>query len=152
MVSSLADNYLFLQGVIEQRLAAVFADDANKVPIEGVESLIAAGESEKRPVVIHVIYGGDAVPDSDSQRAGRGASQLVDQRWLASLYLTALQGTDRAARNAKAGQYLMRIHKALAGWQPDGQARAFRRIGSPQPSHTKANSMYPLGFAITLNL
>lgn len=143
------DNYLFLQPLIAARLKDQLADDT---PIEGIESLTQAGDQDKRPRVIYVMWAGDIFDESDSGRAGRGVSQMVRQRWMVALRINNASQVDKAARNADAGRWLSRIHKALAGWVPDGLGRPFVRSGSVAPNYTKASGLFPLGFAIQLNL
>jgi len=47
---------------------------------------------------------------------------------------------------------LTQLHKALAGWQPEGCARTFTRCNGLVPDYTRASGLYPLAFEITLTL
>jgi len=145
---AILENYLFLQPLIEQRLRAVLGAE---LPIEGIEELAQVGETDQRPKVVYVMWAGDAFDDSDAGRAQRGASQMVRQRWMVALRIRNVSQVDKAARHKEAGSLLSQIHKAIAGWSPEGVSRAFVRSGNLAPNYTKT-SLYPLGFAIQLTL
>lgn len=147
---ALAANYLFLQPMLEARLRELFAVDG--IPVEGIESLAQVGDADLRPLIVYVMWAGDTFDESDAGRAGRGASQMLRQRWMVGLRVSNVAQANRDARNTSAGQLLSRIHKSIAGWAPPGLARAFVRAGSLTPSYTKASGMYPLGFGIQLTL
>lgn len=145
----LLSNYLFLQPLIEARLREQLS---NSVPVEGIEELSQAGVEDRRPQVVFVYWAGDRFDESDGGRAGRGASQLFRQRWLVLIYVRNDSQTNRAARNQAAGELLSRVHKSLAGWQPEGLARTFTRANGPVPNYTRASGLLPLAFEITLTL
>lgn len=142
-------NYLSLQPRIEQRLREQLG---NNIPVEGIEELGQAGMEDRRPQVVFVYWAGDRFDESDTGRAGRGASQILRQRWLVLIYVRNDSQLNRDARNQAAGALLSSVHKALAGWQPDGVARTFTRANGPAPDYTRASGMLPLGFEITLTL
>jgi len=142
-------NYLFLQPLIEARLKA---EVAGGMPVEGIEELAQAGKEDQRPFVIFVYWAGDRFDETEAGRAGRGTSQMMRQRWFVILYARNAAQANRDARNASVGALLTQLHKALAGWQPEGCARTFTRCNGLVPDYTRASGLYPLAFEITLTL
>lgn len=149
----LAANYLFLQPLIEARLAAQIGEN---IPVEGIEELAQAGAEDARPYVIFVYWAGDRFNESDGGRALAGTSQILHQRWLVLLYVKNAAHANRAARNEAAGGLLSRLHKALAGWTPlgaqPGSPHKFNRINGLKPDYTRNSGLYPLMFEIPLHL
>lgn len=145
---ALHDDYLFIGPLLQQRLL----DQVPDVPVDIIETPDQALESDRRELVLQVLWAGDAFDGGDRGNARAGASQMVQQRWLV---LLAMNNVARPAdaRQVKAGPLLSSIHRAVAGWEPRGAQRTFRRAQSPlRPILTKAKAVYPLGFEITLNL
>lgn len=145
---ALAADYLFVAPLIAARLAEQVPD----IPVDVCETTDQVLKADKRARVLMVLWAGDRVEASESGRAGAGASQLLHQRWLVMLGLNNVaKAAD--ARNVAAGPVLSKVHKALAGWVPEGAGRAMRRASAPlQPTFTSDKAVYPLGFEITLTL
>jgi hypothetical protein len=145
---ALEADYLFLAPLIEARLL----DQVPDIPVDVCETADQVLKADTRQRVLMVLWAGDRIDTADGGNARAGASQLVHQRWLVML---GLKNVGRApdARNTRAGPLLSKVHKALAGWTPDGAARAMRRTNAPlQPTFTESKAVYPLGFEITLSL
>lgn len=145
---AMAADYLFVGPLLLARLAAQLPD----LPGELVESPEQVLRADNRPAVIKLMWAGDRFDPSDGGRAGGGTSQLVHQRWLLVLGLNhAGQAPD--ARNTVAGPHLSRLHRALAGFTPEGAGRPVRRAQAAlAPTFTATQAIYPLGFEITLAL
>lgn len=145
---ALAADYLFLAPLIAQRLV----DQVPDIPVDVCETTKQVLEADRRQRVLMVLWAGDRVAEGESGRAGAGTSQLLHQRWLVVLGLNNVAKTGDA-RNVAAGPVLSRVHKALAGWTPEGSPRPLRRASAPlQPTFTESKAVYPLGFEITLTL
>jgi hypothetical protein len=145
---ALAADYLFLAPLIAARLE----DQVGDMPIDVCETTDQVLKADKRARVLMVLWAGDRIDTSDAGTARAGASQLVHQRWLVMLGLNNV-GKTADARNLAAGPVLSKVHKALAGWTPEGAARPMRRASAPlQPTFTESKAVYPLGFEITLTL
>lgn len=145
---ALEADYLFLGPLIVARIKAEVADLQTVEHVETGEQILR----EQRAKVGLVMWSGDVFDTTEMGRAGAGASQLVRQRWMVAVMLNNA-GQAQAARHTVAGPLLSQVHKALAGWQPEGAGRTFRRAqaGLP-PQFTPTHGMYPLGFEITLAL
>jgi hypothetical protein len=145
---ALVDDYLFIGPLIVARLAAEVAD----IPVDLVERPEQVLEADKRQRVIMVMWAGDRFVEGESGRAAGGASQALRQRWLV-IFATNNVGKAAAARTQGAGPVLSSVHRALAGWTPEGAARPMQRANAPlQPTFTQAKAVYPLGFEIALTL
>lgn len=144
----LANDYLFLAPLIEQRIK----DTVANVPVDVCETAAQVLAADKRSQVVMVLWAGDRFDASDRGRAGAGAQQILTQRWLVMLGISSAAPTPDA-RNTRAGPLLSQLHKALAGWTPQGAYRPFVRANAAlQPTFTSNKAVYPLGFEITLNL
>lgn len=145
---ALVDDYLFVAPRIAARLEAQLPD----TPVDVCETAEQVLKADRRARVLMVMWAGDRVDPGDAGRARDGASQLVHQRWLVVLGINNVaKGAD--ARNLAAGPLLSRVHRALAGWTPEGAARPLRRASAPlKPTFTESKAVYPLGFEITLTL
>lgn len=142
------ENYLFVGPLIAARLV----DQVEGLPADHIEAASQLVGDDQRRQVAKVMWAGDRVDTSDSGRARDGASQIVHQRWLVALLLRN-EGQQLDARHATAGPLLSRIHRALAGWVPEGGMRPLRRAQAPlSPTLTEVHAVYPLGFEITLTL
>ncbi|GMV76435.1 MAG: hypothetical protein AMXMBFR78_33840 [Rubrivivax sp.] len=145
---ALAADYLFLAPLIAARLL----DRVPDVPVQVCETVQQVLEADRRQRVLMVLWAGDRIADSDAGRAAGGTSQVLHQRWLVMLGLNHV-GKPADARNVAAGPLLSQVHKALAGWVPEGAARPLRRASAPmQPTFTESKAVYPLGFEVTLTL
>lgn len=146
--AALLADYLFVGARVRQRLAETLPS----VPVEGIEELVQLGAEDMRSRAVFVLWGGERFDASATGRAGAGTSQLLTQSWLVWLHVRHASQVDRDARNTVAGPLLATIHKALAGWTPEGAHRPLLRGASRTPSYRKTNALYPLGFDITLTL
>jgi hypothetical protein len=146
--AALAADYLFAGPLIEARIAEQVPD----VPTAGVEALAQLGAEDLRPRAAFVMWGGDRFDTSDAGRSGLGRGQMVTQRWVVWLYVRHVSPVNMAARNRAAGAYLSKIHKALAGWQPEGADRKLARGQGTAPNYSPQSGLYPLTFELTLTL
>jgi hypothetical protein len=145
---ALAADYLFLAPLIAARLE----DQVGDIPIDVCETPEQVLQADKRTRVLMVLWAGDRVDTGADGSARGGASQLLHQRWLVMLGISNA-GKTADARNLAAGPLLSKVHKALAGWTPEGAGRPMRRASAPlQPTFTGSKAVYPLGFEITLTL
>lgn len=141
---ALQADYLFLGPLIKARLATSLPE----VPVDVCETAEQVLAADKRPQVLMVLWAGDVFGD----HAGGGRSQKLRQRWLVMLGMNNA-GKQADARHSKAGPLLSRVHKALAGWQPEGCATSLTRAAaSMRPDINQLKALYPLGFEIELAL
>lgn len=142
---AVAENYLFIGPLIQQRLQQLVGD----VPVDLVERTEQVLDADKRVRVLMVMYGGDRFDVGPNGRTVN--SQLVYQRWLVFL-ATNNVGKGQAARLAPLGPLLSTVHKALAGWVPQGAVHAMQRANGPQPTFTDSKAVLPLGWEINLSI
>lgn len=137
----MAADYLVVGGLIVQRLR-------EQVPeLQLVEQLQDMDNIEERlqarRVGALVIYDGDRLGDT----AGRGAAQVVHQRWLVVLAVRNARGADTGAgARATAGPLLSVVLTVLSGWQPSDAHRPLARVAAPRPGYSPAFAYYPLAF------
>ncbi|MCW5657447.1 MAG: hypothetical protein KIT60_07070 [Burkholderiaceae bacterium] len=145
-----AADYLFIGPLIEQRLRAQIGEN---VPVEGVEHMAQARDAQDlRELVLYVMWGGDSFAGGEASRARGGESQRVFQRWIVWLRVRNASVANKAARSTRAGPLLSAVHKALAGWTPEGAFRPLLRTQGPAPDYQAASGLYPLAFEINLSL
>lgn len=138
-------NYLFVGPLIEARLR----DQLGALPVEGIEQLSQAIDAQDlRPAVAYVMWGGDRFTDT----AANGDATTMYQQWVVWLRIRNASAADKDARNKTAGVQLSGLHKALAGFKPDGQHRPLKRTGGPRPNYQTTSGLYPLAFEIQLHL
>lgn len=145
---ALAADYLFLGPLIQKRLQ----DQVPDVPVDVCETAAQVLAADRRALVLMVMWAGDRFVESDSGRAANGASQVLFQRWLVMLALNNAS-PEKDARHLLAGPLMSATHKALAGWTPEGTARAMRRANAPmRPDITPQKAIYPMGFELSMTL
>lgn len=136
-------DYLFIQPLLEARISAEL-----QLPVEPIEQLAQLDTHPLRQDCAFVMWFGERFPDE--ARAGKSAQTA--QQWLVVLGIQNVAQQDRAARNSAAGPHLARLHNVVAGWQPPGVFRPFKRINGPKPAYRANVGLYPLAFEILLNL
>lgn len=147
---SLVADYLFIGPLIERRLQEELDPGT---PVEGIERLSQARDAQDlRALVVYVMWGGDRFDGGDAGRAGGGTSQRLFQRWIVWVRVRNASQAAKDARNAGAGPLLSVVHKALAGWEPEGALRKLVRTQGPAPDYQAASGLYPLAFEINLAL
>ena len=145
---ALAADYLFIGPLMKARLE----DQVGDIPVQVCETVEQVLKADQRKRVLLLLWAGDRVDTGADGSARAGASQLLHQRWLVILGLDNVSPSPDA-RNVTAGPLLSKVHKALAGWTPEGAGRPMRRASAPlQPTFTPSKAVYPLGFEITLTL
>lgn len=141
---ALAADYLF----VGPQMVARLLDQVPDIAVEMVERPDQVLEADKRARVLMVMWGGDRFGDE----ARAGGSQVVYQRWMVLLGINSVAPA-AAARNTAVGPMLSQVHRALAGWAPDGSPRSLRRANAAlQPLFTQSKAVYPLGFELQLTL
>ena len=141
---ALEADYLFVGPLIAARLDAEVAG----VPVDVCERAEQVLAADKRARVLMVMWAGDVF----AARADRGLAQALRQRWLICLGMNNV-GAQADARNVAAGPLLSQVHRALAGWKPDGCPNPLvRGTSSMAPTFTATKAVYPLGFEIPLSL
>lgn len=149
-VEALLTNYLFIGPLLEQRLREQIGEG---IPVEGIEAMSQARDAqEKRAVVLYVMWGGDRFNTSEGGRAAGGASQLMHQRWIVFVRVENASTVNKDARSERAGPLLSAVHKAIAGWKPEGSYRTMVRTQGPGPDYQATSGLYPLAFEIQLAL
>ena len=147
--AALLADYLFLGPMIEAQLLAAVPN----VPVEGIETMSQARDDQDlRAQVLYVMWGGDRFDTSASGVSSNGLSQKIAQRWIVWLKVRNTSAANKDARNAGAGPLLSAVHKALAGWKPEGVFRTLIRTQGPAPDYQAASGLYPLSFEINLVL
>lgn len=137
-------DYLFLQSAIEVRLRALLP----QVEVLGAEEIAQVIDATVRTDTLFVLWDGERFPDD----AQDGKAVLVRQRWIVFYAAPNASQHDGAARNRGAGLMLSALHKALAGWSPEGALRPFRRTNGPRPNYRANVGLYPLSFEIAMTL
>lgn len=141
---AMAADYLFMQGVIAQRIEEL----VQQVKARGIDALAQATEAEVREPTAYVLWEGERFPD----QRGDGTSVMVEQRFSVLLAVRNASQADKDARNGLAGPLLSKLHQALAGWKPEAAQRPLKRTNGRPPIYLPNTGLYPLTFAILLNL
>lgn len=82
-------------------------------------------------------------PAADTQRG----QVLVQQDWLVALAVrSAARDADR--NSAQVGPLIPKVVKALQGWVPTGQLRAFAWRPGTRPNYGRDNTYWPLMFSL----
>lgn len=82
-------------------------------------------------------------PNSDPQRG----QALVQQDWIVALVVSsAAREGDRT--NVQVGPLIPQVVKALQGWAPPGQLRAFAWRPGTRPNYGRDNTYWPLMFSL----
>jgi hypothetical protein len=145
MASPLLEDYLFLVAQIVARLKAQLPE----LDVLPIEAMAQATERSVRTSTAFVLWEGDRFSD----QAGDGRSTAVVQSFTVVLAVRNADQVDKDARNLHAGPLLSRLHKAVAGWAPEGVYRNFRRANGPRrPNYGPNVGLYPLTFEINLVL
>lgn len=150
--SALLLDYLFAGALIRARLRDQVAGLAAQDSVRGIETLAQAVEKSISAPTAFVLWEGDNVDASEAGRAGGGRSQVLRQQWTVLLAVRNATQNDPDARNESAGPYLGAIHKALAGWAPEGSPRPFVRAAGRKANYTANVGLYPLSFELQLHL
>lgn len=141
---ALEADYLFVGPLIQARLQA----ELPGLPVDVCERAEQVLAADKRVRVAMVMWAGDLF----TSRADRAAAQAFRQRWLVCLGLNNV-GAQGDARHMAAGPLLSQLHRALAGWKPEGCPNPLARASSAMaPTFTATKAIYPLGFEIPLSL
>lgn len=113
--------------------------------------LAAIREDQQRTPNAQVMYDGDDVASGDGASAGRGAAQVVYQRYLVYLCVRNVRDPGRlAGAFGEAGPLVSKIIKALAGWQPSSDFRPLRRTSAGKPLYSPGYVYFPVGFSTQL--
>lgn len=145
-------DYLFAGELIRARLREQVAGLGAEDSVQGIETLAQAVEKNIQAPTVFVLWEGDAINTSELGSAGAGRSQLLRQQWTVLLAVRNATQNDPKARNESAGPFLSAIHKALAGWAPEGTVRPFVRAQGRKANYTANVGLYPLTFDLPLNL
>jgi hypothetical protein len=140
------EDYLYLQPLIAQRLR----EQMPNLVAYGVQSMDQILATELRQPVAFVLWDGERFADA----ARAGGSTISAQRWAVMLAVAnANQDAQDAPLNNEAGPLMAGIHKALAGWEPEGIAgRSFKRVNGRSPIYSPNAGIYPLTFEASINL
>lgn len=137
------EHYLAAEQLIVERIRAQMPDLKNVFGMADLAS-IQDNASQFAPCVC-VVYDGDEVPQGDSARAGAGAAQVVQQRWVAWLIVRNVRSAARGeAARSEAGPMLSALLSALAGWSPGPDYRPLRRGSSPRPLYLTGTLHFPV--------
>lgn len=139
-------DYLFARPLIEARLVDQVADLAGGV--YGIDELAQAVEKNITAPTAFVLWEGDAFGDS----AVEGRSQIMRQQWTVLLAVRNATQQRGAPRNESAGPLMSAVHKALAGWKPEGALRPLARTTGRRANYTRNVGLYPLAFQLPLNI
>jgi hypothetical protein len=137
-------DHLFAGEQIRQRLQEKMPD----LPVDGIERMAQAGKEDLRQRAAYVMWDGERF---SSVVPSVGTVDVV-QTWLVVLHVRHASALDKDARNGMAGPLLSRLHKALAGWTPEGAFRPLQRVNGGRPSYTAQSALYVLAFELPLGL
>lgn len=145
-------DYLFAGELIRTRLREQVPGLASTDSVQGIETLAQAVEKNITAPTAFVLWEGDLINTGEQGTAAGGRSQLMRQQWTVLLAVRNAMQSDKAARNEAAGPFLSAIHKALAGWAPEGTVRPMLRAQGRKATYTANVGLYPLTFELPLNL
>jgi hypothetical protein len=145
-------DYLFAGELIRSRLREQVAGLGAPDAVQGIETLAQAVEKNITAPTVFVLWEGDQINTSEQGTAAGGRSQLMRQQWTVLLAVRNATQNAQDARNEAAGPFLSAIHKAVAGWAPEGTVRPFVRAQGRKASYTANVGLYPLTFELPLNL
>ncbi len=140
------DDHLALEEPIVTRL---------REEIEELKTVTTAAELEdvanmrQRPTpAAIVIYDGDDVLQQPDATVGRGAHDVVLQRWLVVLAIQNVRDQRHgSAMRRDGGPLIRRVMDALRGWQPPvGGVRPLVRVSAPGPAFEAGYGYFPIMF------
>jgi hypothetical protein len=141
----LAENYLFMQGLICARLNELLP----ALVVRNVDSMNNVLETELRDTVAFVLWEGDRLRD----QARAGASTKITQKFTVMLAVANARQNDEAAINSDAGPLLSKVHAAISGWAPEqALGNSFKRTNGRAPVYSPNAGLYPLTFEIDLTI
>lgn len=141
---ALLQDYLFIGPLIEQRLREQLPD----MPVDVCETVEQVLAADQRTQVLMVMWAGERFGD----RAADGRAQKLRQTWVVILGLNFV-GKTAPTRYQKASPLLTLVHRALAGWTPEGACAPLVPVNTGlRPDINRNKALYPLGFEIDVSL
>lgn len=137
-------DYLFAQAAICQRINELHPE----LDARPVDEMASATEQHVASPRVFVAWAGEQVAD----HAGHATRTAITHRYTVLLVLRHAQQGDQGKRNGLAGPLLSKLHQALAGHQPEGAHRPFKRVTGAAPSYNQAVGIYPLSFELQITL
>lgn len=109
--------------------------------------------SQQKFPCAHVLYNGDRVATKDDGRSSSRELQLVDQEWYVVVAVRNVrdQITGTAAR-ADAGPIIMKVLKALQGWQPTFEHGQLTRVNGARAGYKAGHLYVPLLFTTRITV
>ncbi|MFZ6655662.1 phage tail terminator protein [Undibacterium sp. TJN19] len=139
------DDYLVLEDLLVAQLKGTMPE------LKAVMTAIdLAGVKDARQVepAAHVIYIGDDIGEGSTSQGSNGQAQVVTQQWMVVL-VVKFAGTVATGKGnrVKAGPLIIKLLKALGGWQPPNVLfRPLRRINAPKVAYQNGFAYYPFAF------
>src|SRR3569832_1899995 len=121
------DSYLAAEQLLIERLKQAVPEFAHVGDWSEYSTL---DESIATTPAAYVVYGGDQVRPA----GGKGEVQRIDQIW--GVVIVVRNVAQRAAGTAireEAGPLMMKVLRALMGWQLADQLRPLERMAAPRP-------------------
>lgn len=130
------EDYLCAEQLIIERLRQQIPDLRAVLAAADLADLT---EAQQTTPAVHVIYDGDRLGDS----AGRGAGQMVYQRWLTVVTVRSARG-QRSGAGARevAGPIITEVIQSLAGWAPSDAHQPLVRVSAPRPHYSAGGYAY----------
>lgn len=143
------DNYLSAEQLIVTRLKERVPELVGAFSAADLDSV---QEAKQTHPAAHVLYYGDRIVEG-SGRSSIGDCQTVDQVWYVILVVknARTQLTNEAAR-ADAGPLILKILKALQGWQPSPEHSPMKRVNGAAPGFKSGFAYLPFCFTTRITV
>lgn len=149
---ALQADYLFVGQAIVARIQSAVPQIA-PTDVMLIEQISQAGAQQgPRGPLVWVLWEGEQFAQGEGRQAMDGGAQQSTQLWTVILHVRNASQVQDDARNATAGPLLSALHRALAGWRPDGVVRGLHRAPGRRPDYQPNSALYPLTFGISLHL
>ena len=134
-----AANALWAGPVIQARLVEQVPELRMVLLLDEIDPQLNA--PKQMPAAVVLLH--RMSPTADPQRG----QALVQQDWLVALVVgSAARAADR--NSAEVGPLIPKVVKALQGWVPPGQLRAFAWRPGTRPNYGRDNTYWPLMFSL----
>lgn len=144
------DNYLAAESLIISRIKQMMPELGSNV--FSASDLDGVSEAKQIHPAVHVLYYGDRVAEGTG-RSSTGEVQCVDQDWYVVLVVknARTQITGEAVR-VDAGQLIVKLLKALQGWQPSPEHNPMKRINGAKPGFKSGFGYLPFCFTTRITV
>ena len=142
------DNYLKAWDAIIERVRSEMPELAD---VLSAPDIAVIREDQQRTPNVQVLYDGDIVDGGEGGSAGRGAAQVVLQRFVLWVVVKNVRRAERM-KDAfdEVGPLVSKVIAALAGWAPAAEFRPMRRTNALKPAYSPGFVYVPIAFQTQL--